>query len=101
MWLPDDRWTTAMAYLQGASDADPAEPLRGFSEWVKSQLGKTESSYIWWSILLQNLTGEDSGGPGWLDLSDDQNAEMLRLMYELMLTYLNLPAQVRDNGPVT
>ena len=88
MWLPDDRWTTALAYLLGAADRDPDLPLAGFQEWVCNRLGQPGTSAVWFSVLFEIVGGAPGVWPRGYDSSDEINEAARDFMYDLVLEYL-------------
>jgi hypothetical protein len=88
MWLPDDRWTTALAFLIGAAASDPSSPLAGLQEWATVRLGRAGTSTVWYSVLFESLEGEPGVWPRPYDLSDAENDSVREAMYGLVLEYL-------------
>lgn len=51
MYLPDRRYSTAVAFIEGFNMAFDGEPLRGFQGWLSSRIRGGDSS-VHWSYIL-------------------------------------------------
>lgn len=51
MYLSDDRYSTAVSFIEGFNVALDGEPLRGFQPWLASRIRGGESS-IHWAYLV-------------------------------------------------
>lgn len=101
MWLPDDRWTTALAYVLGAADRDPDLPLAGFQGWACNRLGQPGTSAVWFSVLFEAVGGEPGVWPRGYDSDHELNESVREYMYDLVLEYLMRTESPESMGPPT
>ncbi|MCR3751468.1 hypothetical protein [Lentzea californiensis] len=58
MYLPDDRYGTAVAFVEGYNSALGAVPLSGFQEYVATRTGNAGSP-VHWSYLIASTAVPD------------------------------------------
>ncbi|MEU3647480.1 hypothetical protein AB0E59_29130 [Lentzea sp. NPDC034063] len=63
MYLPDDRYGTAVAFVEGYNSALGGAPLAGFQEYVAGRTGQTGSP-VWWPYLITEVVVPDILGEG-------------------------------------
>jgi hypothetical protein len=88
MWLPDDRWTTLLAFVVGAAESSPEAPLAGFQRWATSHLGEPDTSIVWYSVLFESLGGRTGSWPRGYDAPSDANSRMCEAICDLVLQYV-------------
>jgi hypothetical protein len=54
MYLPDERYSSAVAFMEGFNIALGGEPLKGFQEWVSTRIRGGRSS-LHWSIIVASV----------------------------------------------
>ncbi|GLY54325.1 hypothetical protein [Lentzea sp. NBRC 102530] len=55
MYLPDDRYASAVAFVVGFDQAHDGVPLAGFQEYVAARVGMTGSPLVWSYLLAGEL----------------------------------------------
>lgn len=62
MYLPDGRYVTAVAFVEGFNTALDGEPLRGFQPWMVDRLAVKLSGLYWASVLASTrVAGVNEG----------------------------------------
>lgn len=54
MYLPDERYSSVVAFIEGFNIALGGEPLRGFQEWISMRIRGGHSS-LHWSIIVASI----------------------------------------------
>ncbi|WP_394621771.1 hypothetical protein JNUCC0626_22620 [Lentzea sp. JNUCC 0626] len=55
MYLPDTRYASAVAFVDGFDQAHDGVPLAGFQEYVAARVGMTGSPLVWSCLLASEL----------------------------------------------
>ncbi|MCX2953468.1 hypothetical protein [Lentzea sp. NEAU-D7] len=55
MYLPDDRYGTAVAFVHGYEAAFDGVPLEGFQEYVASRTGQAGSPIVWHYLVAAEV----------------------------------------------
>lgn len=77
MYLMDERYETAVAFIVGLAWADDGRPLEGFRDWVADRLLGRRSTRGWWSVI------RDSSAAG-----SSHDAAALSLLLDLLEEFL-------------
>ena len=101
MWLPDDRWTTALAFIMGAAARDASNPLAGFQQWATVRLGHSGTSTVWYSVLFERSGAEPGEWPRPYELGDTENESVREAMYDLVVEYLTQSDSAESSVPAT
>ncbi|MGW6448029.1 hypothetical protein [Lentzea sp. NPDC055074] len=65
MYLPDDRYETAVAFVAGFDAALEGVPLAGFQEYVAAETGQAGSPIAWaWLLVDETVPDVLDGGIG-------------------------------------
>lgn len=56
MYLPDDRYHTLVAFVEGCNAATDWKLLSGFNEWTAAQILRHESSFHWSAVVASKFT---------------------------------------------
>ncbi|WP_203690232.1 hypothetical protein [Catellatospora coxensis] len=83
MFLPDDRYATLVAFLEGGNAVTNGDFLRGFNEWVQERLhGPGYRSSVHWSAeIAESVAGRARNGLTMTEALEEQAKE--RLLDEL------------------
>jgi hypothetical protein len=54
MYLPDERYSSAVSFIEGFNIALDGEPLKGFQKWVSVRIRGGHSS-LHWSIIVASV----------------------------------------------
>lgn len=90
MYLPDDRYHTLVAFVEGCNAATDWKLLAGFNEWVAAQVLGRESSFHWSVIVASKLVpailNEACTATIPSELEDPARKELLRLLSSYLAT---------------
>ncbi|MFC7247221.1 hypothetical protein ACFQO7_32515 [Catellatospora aurea] len=79
MFLPDDRFATLVAFLEGGNQLTNGDLLRGFNEWVQERLhGPDYQSSLHWSAeIAESVAGRARKGLSMPEAQEEQAKELL------------------------
>ena len=85
MYLLDDRFCTAVAFVEGFNQAQDGGPLDGFQEWVSSRILGRRAGISWAYIIASTRVPRIlEGGLGIDSVPADADIELINLMLDLL-----------------
>jgi hypothetical protein len=90
MWLIDDRFITAVAFVTGYDQGLGGQLLKGFGDWLCVRAAKPlHSNLVWWAVV------EYLAFPDWFarkrmesDLSPEEDRKLFRFMFDSLDAFL-------------
>jgi hypothetical protein len=90
MYVMDDRFITAVAFVVGYDQALEARLLTGFGDWLCTRAGRQPlSNLVWWAVI------EDLVFPDWLAeqrsaeaLIPEEDRKLVQFMFEQLDAFL-------------
>ncbi|MFD3403744.1 hypothetical protein ACFWUU_23875 [Kribbella sp. NPDC058693] len=61
MYVPDDRFTTLVAFVDGVNTGTDGRLLRGFNEWLQQSLLGHVTNLHWSAVIRSHVLGVDLG----------------------------------------
>lgn len=96
MYLPDGRYATAVAFIEGFNVALDGEPLRGFQSWVADRIGGRRSTTHWAYIVASTrFPGVLDGGLSLDQIPSDQDKPLTDDLVRLVDEFMNSSAGTR------
>ncbi|MEU7825494.1 hypothetical protein [Catellatospora sp. NPDC049133] len=88
MFLPDDRFATLVAFLEGGNQLTNGDLLRGFNEWVQERLhGPGYLSSLHWSAeIAESVAGRARKGLSMPEELEEQAKDVLLDMLDGFLS---------------
>lgn len=90
MWLADERFTTFVAFVDGADAASGGELLAGFRESLAAEYGWAGSSYAWWGLIVERVLPdrvEFRSSIG--DLGEEESGPLNAEMFDRLVAFLS------------
>lgn len=88
MYLPDDRFATAVAFVEGFNTALAGAPLDGFQAYVAARLRRPGSSLHWSSLIASTKLPVILERPFGVDeIPAELDAELTDLLVDLLETF--------------
>ncbi|MET8278969.1 hypothetical protein [Micromonospora sp. NPDC005174] len=88
MYLLDDRFSTAVAFVQGYDTAFDGTPLSGFRDYVADQLLNRESRLHWAYVIASTKVPAILGGDiGFEQVSSEFDTELTEMLIDLLEDY--------------
>ncbi|WP_157851713.1 hypothetical protein [Streptomyces monomycini] len=92
MYLLDDRFSTAVAFVEGFSAAHDGYPLSGFQEWVCTRIIGGRSSRHWAHVLASTQVPEMVDGQMSIDrIPRELEGGLTEVMLDLLEDFSNRP----------
>jgi hypothetical protein len=96
MYLPDDRYRTLVAFIEGCNAATDGKLLAGFNEWVAAEVLGRESGFHWSAIVASRFAPAILDEPSRATIPDElegpASEELLRLLDSYLATRRPPPA---------
>lgn len=90
MWLADERFTTFVAFVDGADAASRGELLAGFPEWLAAEYGLADSSYAWWGLIVHRVLPDRIQSRSSLgDLDEDESGPLVAELFNCLVAFLS------------
>jgi hypothetical protein len=90
MYLPDGRYSTAVAFIEGFNLALSGEPLRGFQPWLANRIRGGNSTMHWAYIIASTHIPEVLEGRLRLDqIPSDQDKCLIDILLQLIDEFTN------------
>lgn len=88
MYVPDDRFTTLVAFVEGVNTGTDGGLLRGFNEWLQQGLLRCVTNFHWSAVIRSHVLGVDLGertdGTGNADFDRDASEQLTALLLEFL-----------------
>ncbi|KAA6212670.1 hypothetical protein CP973_25280 [Streptomyces albofaciens JCM 4342] len=92
MYLLDDRFSTAVAFVEGFSAAHDENPLNGFQEWVCRRMVGGYSSRHWAYVLASaQVPGMADGNMSIDRIPHELENGLIEMMLDLLEEFSNRP----------
>ncbi|MCM1975253.1 MULTISPECIES: hypothetical protein [unclassified Streptomyces] len=93
MYLLDDRFSTAVAFVEGFDAARDGDPLNGFQEWVCKRILGGNSPRHWAYVLASSHVPGMGDGQASIDrIPRESEAGLIEAMLDLLEEFADLPA---------
>jgi len=88
MYLPDDRFSTVVAFVEGYNAAFDGEPLSGFPEYVAKEVLGRHSSLHWSYIVASTRVSEIfDEGTGLDEIPAHLESDLTNTLLDLLESY--------------
>ncbi|MFI6309891.1 hypothetical protein ACIBEK_07130 [Nocardia fusca] len=89
MYVMDDRFTTAVAFVEGFNQANDGRTLSGFQSFVINQLNGGKRSSLHWSSLIakSEFSSTLDNDVAIMDLSPEAQRALINRMIDLLMEY--------------
>ena len=90
MWIADERFTTFVAFVDGADAASRGELLAGFREWLAAEYGWAGSSYSWCGLIAHRVLPDHVESRRSLgDLDEEKSGPLIAEMFNRLVSFLS------------
>ncbi|MBC3841831.1 hypothetical protein GXW82_21285 [Streptacidiphilus sp. 4-A2] len=97
MYLLDDRFSTAVSFVQGFNAALDGEPLAGFQEWVSIRILGRKSSLHWAYVIASTRAPEVLEGRVRVDeLPSELDGPLTDALMEVLEKFLEVSNPLRE-----
>lgn len=92
MWLPDERYTTLVAFVTGCDAASGQALLYGFNEWLAAFYLCRPTSVAWWGQVGDRITPDHpESRRHYGDLDEEASRPLNAELFDRLLEFLNVP----------
>ncbi|QLJ02890.1 hypothetical protein HZZ00_18995 [Streptomyces sp. NEAU-sy36] len=93
MYLPNDRYSTAVSFIEGFNVALDGKPLKGFQRWLAERIRGGESN-LHWAYLVASVRMPEvlEGGLSLDQVPSDLEEQLIDDLLRLIGEFLALPS---------
>ncbi|MFC0038643.1 hypothetical protein [Actinomadura rayongensis] len=97
MYLPDGRYASAVAFVEGYNTALGGASLRGFQQWLSKRVYGRDSG-VHWSYIVASIRVNElrDGGMGFDRIPPDQDEILINDLVELIAEFVTWSARGFD-----
>lgn len=98
MYLPDGRYHTLVAFVEGCNAATDWRLLAGFNEWVAGRILRHESSLHWSAVVASKFAPAILEEPGTATIPTELEGEASEELLSLLDSFLETRSHRPGNG---
>lgn len=87
MWIPDGRYASLVAFIEGYAAGAQSVDLVEFTAWLSTELGDGHSPFHW-SVMVAGTQNEKVGHEGLVALSVEESRRASSLLLTLLAQFL-------------